>query len=296
MEKVREKRRLVKRQRKTGILAAITAMTVMAGYGFHQPGSEALSGGIVLAGSSSMEDAANLLAESFMEKYPDVIVTVEFTGSSAGIEAVMAGSADIGNSSRYLKKEEREKGAEEHIIGFDGIAVCVDGTNGVADLTKEQLSDIFTGKVRNWALLGGRDVPVVVIGREAGSGTRSAFEELLNIEGRCTYANELDSTGAVLARIAVTPGAIGYVSFEAAERVGRSEEGGKVRAVSLDGAEPGMTGLEAGEYPLYRPFIMVTHNGLSRQSPVVRTWFAYVYGSEGRELLRKAGIVPGKLE
>ena len=166
-------------------------------------------GSLHLAGSSSMEKMTDALAERFMERYPEVAVTVQFTGSSAGIEAVVNGSADIGNASRGLTQEERENGATGYVVALDGIALCVDAANPVTGMTGQQLADIYTGEITNWSSIGGGDVPIVLIGREAGSGTREAFEELLGISGQCTYANELDSTGAVMARIASTPGAIG---------------------------------------------------------------------------------------
>lgn len=144
-------------------------------------------------------------------KYSGVTVTAEFTGSSAGVEAVLAGSCDLGNSSRNLKDEEKTNGAVENIVAIDGIAVVVDPANAVTGLTKEQLAGIYTGEITNWSDVGGEEAPVVV-GREAGSGTRGAFEEILEIENLCAYANELDSTGAVMANVASTPGAIGYVS------------------------------------------------------------------------------------
>ncbi len=164
-----------------------------------------LSGSITLAGSTSMEKFANALAEAFMEKYPDVTVQAEFTGSSAGVEAVLGGQSDVGNSSRKLKDEEKEKGAVENIVAIDGIAVVTDPANTAADLTKEQLINIYNGTITNWKDAGGSDQPIVVIGREAGSGTRSAFEEILKLEDACKYANELDSTGAVMAKVASTP-------------------------------------------------------------------------------------------
>ena len=159
-----------------------------------------LSGSISMVGSTSMEKLANALSEAFMEEYPDVTVTAEFVGSGAGIEAVTNGTADIGNSSRSLKDEEKAAGVVENIVAIDGIAVCVDPANEVADLTKEQLTNIYNGTVTNWKEVGGADEPIIVIGREAGSGTRGAFEELVDLQDACKYANELDSTGAVIAK------------------------------------------------------------------------------------------------
>lgn len=164
-----------------------------------------LSGNLSMVGSTSMEKLANALSEAFMEEYPDVTVTAEFVGSGAGIEAVTNGTADIGNSSRSLKDEEKAAGVAENIVAIDGIAVCVDPANEVADLTKEQLTNIYNGTVTNWKEVGGADEPIIVTYREAGSGTRGAFEELVDLKDACKYANELDSTGAVIAKVASTP-------------------------------------------------------------------------------------------
>ena len=146
-----------------------------------------LSGSLSMVGSTSMEKLANALSEAFMEEYPDVIVTAEFVGSGAGIEAVTNGTADIGNSSRSLKDEEKAAGVVENVVAIDGIAVCVDPANEVADLTKEQLTNIYNGTVTNWKEVGGADEPIIVIGREAGSGTRGAFEELVDLQHACKY-------------------------------------------------------------------------------------------------------------
>ena len=188
-----------------------------------------LSGSISMVGSTSMEKLANALSEAFMEEHPDVTVTAEFVGSGAGIEAVTNGTADIGNSSRSLKDEEKAAGVVENVVAIDGIAVCVDPANEVADLTKEQLTNIYNGTVTNWKEVGGADEPIIVIGREAGSGTRGAFEELVDLVDGCKYANELDSTGAVIAKVASTPGAIGYASLDALDD--------SVKALSLEGVE-----------------------------------------------------------
>ena len=153
-----------------------------------------LSGSISMAGSTSMEKLSNALAESFMAKYPGVTVTAEFTGSGAGVEAVAAGSVDIGNASRNLTEEEKAGGVAENIVAIDGIAVVTDPANTASGLTREQLSGIYTGEIKNWKDAGGADQAIVVVGREAGSGTRGAFEELLEIEDQCAYANELDSS------------------------------------------------------------------------------------------------------
>lgn len=242
-----------------------------------------LSGTIQMVGSTSMEKLANALAESFMEKYPDVTVTAEFVGSGAGIEAVGSGTADIGNSSRSLKDEEKEKGVVENVVAIDGIAVCVDTSNTVTNLTKQQLIDIYTGAVTNWSELGGGDVPIVVVGREAGSGTRGAFEEILDIADSCAYANELDSTGAVMAKVASTPGAIGYVSLDVVDD--------SVIALSMEGTEPTPENVKAGTYFLSRPFVMATKGEISEQSELVQAWFEYVLGDEGQSIAAQVGLI-----
>ena len=245
-----------------------------------------LSGSITLAGSTSMEKFANALAESFMEVYPDVTVQAEFTGSSAGIEAVLAGQCDIGDSSRSLKDEEKAKGAVENIVAIDGIAVVTDPANTASDLTKDQLSGIYTGEITNWNEVGGDDMPIVVVGREAGSGTRGAFEELLKIEDACKYANELDSTGAVMAKVASTPGAIGYVSLDVVDD--------SVKALSLEGVEATEENIKAGDYFLSRPFVMATKGEISEQNDLVKVLFDYVYSEAGDELVKSVGLITAK--
>ncbi len=242
-----------------------------------------LSGSISMVGSTSMEKFANALSESFMEKYPKVTVTAEFVGSGAGIEAVANGSADIGNSSRNLKDEEKEKGVVENIVAIDGIAVVVDPANTVEDLTKDQLSDIYSGAVTNWKDVGGSDAPIVVVGRESGSGTRGAFEELLKLEDACKYSNELDSTGAVMAKVASTPGAVGYVSLDVIDDT--------VKALKLEGAEPTEEAIKAGDYILSRPFVMATKGEISEQSDLVKALFDYIYSDEGTEIVKSVGLI-----
>ena len=244
---------------------------------------EAVSGKLVLVGSTSMEKMANALKESFMNKYPDVTVNVEFNGSSAGIEAVLAGTADIGNSSRNLKEAEVSEGAVENIVAIDGIAVIVNPENTVTELTKEDLISIYKGEVTNWSAFGGDSEPIVVVGREAGSGTRGAFEELLEIEDACAYANELDSTGAVLAKVASTKGAIGYVSLDVVDDT--------VIAVALDGTEATVENIQSGAYFLCRPFVMATNGEISEQNELVQLWFEYLASEEGQEVIEGAGLI-----
>ena len=245
-----------------------------------------LSGSISMVGSTSMEKLANALSEAFMEKYPDVTVTAEFVGSGAGIEAVTNGTADIGNSSRSLKDEEKAAGVVENVVAIDGIAVCVDPANEVADLTKEQMTNIYNGTIINWKEVGGADEPIIVIGREAGSGTRGAFEELVDLKDACKYANELDSTGAVIAKVASTPGAIGYASLDALDD--------SVKALSLEGVEATAENIKAGNYFLSRPFVMATKGEISEQNDLVQAWFDYVMGDEGQQIASEVGLITVK--
>ena len=245
-----------------------------------------LSGSISMVGSTSMEKLANALSEAFMEEYPEVTVTAEFVGSGAGIEAVTNGTADIGNSSRSLKDEEKAAGVVENVVAIDGIAVCVDPANEVADLTKEQLTNIYNGTVTNWKEIGGADEPIIVIGREAGSGTRGAFEELVDLKDACKYANELDSTGAGIAKVASTPGAIGYASLDALDD--------SVKALSLEGVEATAENIKAGNYFLSRPFVMATKGEISEQNDLVQAWFDFVLGDEGQQVASEVGLITVK--
>lgn len=242
-----------------------------------------LSGSITMAGSTSMEKLANALGEVFMQKYPNVTVNAEFSGSSAGIESLLAGSVDIGNSSRNLSDEEKSKGAVENIVAIDGIAVVVDPANKVEDLSKENLYKIYTGEVTNWSELGGDDQAIVVVGREAASGTRGAFEEILDAKDKCKYANELDSTGAVMAKVASTKGAIGYVSLDVLDD--------SVKAVKLDGVEATVDNIKNGSYLLQRPFVMATKGEISEQSDEVKALFDFLKSDEGKQVVTSVGLI-----
>lgn len=242
-----------------------------------------LSGTISLAGSTSMEKLCEAMSESFMEKYPGITVTVEYTGSGAGLESLASGSVDIGNSSRHLKDEELSGGAVENVVAIDGIAVIEDKENTVTDISAEDLAKIYTGEISNWSELGGKDEAIVVIGREAGSGTRDAFEELLEVADNCAYAQELDSTGAVLAKVASTPGAIGYVSLDVVDD--------SVIAISIDGTEPTEEKILAGNYLLSRPFVMATNGEISAQNDLVKTWFDYIKSENGKAVISQVGLI-----
>lgn len=242
-----------------------------------------LSGTISLAGSTSMEKLCEAMSESFMEAYPGVTVTVEYTGSGAGLESLASGSVDIGNSSRHLKDEEVAGGAVENVVAIDGIAVIVDPANSVSDIPADKLAAIYKGEITNWSELGGNDEAIVVIGRESGSGTRDAFEELLEVKDACKYAQELDSTGGVKAKVAATPGAIGYVSLDVVDE--------SIKAVSIDSVEPTETNIIAGDYLLSRPFVMATNGEISAQNDLVKGWFDYISSDAGKDVIKSVGLI-----
>lgn len=244
---------------------------------------ESLTGTISLAGSTSMEKLCEAMSESFMADNQGITVTVEYVGSGAGIESLSKGSVDIGNSSRNLKPEELSNGCVENVVALDGIAVIVDKNNGVTDISSENLKKLYTGEIKKWKELGGADEAVVVIGREAGSGTRDAFEELLELKDKCDYAQQLDSTGAVLAKVASTPGAIGYVSLDVVDE--------SVLSVSIDSVEANEQNILAGKYLLSRPFVMATKGDVSSQNELVQKWFEYVNSEKGKEIIKKVGLI-----
>ena len=242
-----------------------------------------LSGTVTLAGSTSMQKLCEAMIESFEETYPDITVTAEYTGSGAGLESLVGGKTDIGNASRALKDGEKDSGAVENIVAIDGIAVITHTSNTVSNLTSQQLTDIYTGKITNWVDLGGADEAIVVLGREAGSGTRGAFEELLDVADQCAYAQELDSTGGVLAKVASTPGSIGYVSLDVVDDT--------VKALSLDGVEPTEENIVAGSYKLSRPFVMATLGTVDEQNDLVKTWFGFVQSDAGKAVTTAMGLI-----
>ena len=243
-----------------------------------------ISGSITMNGSTSMEKLANSLAEVFMQKYPNVMVTPQFTGSGAGIEAVTNGTVDIGNSSRALKEEEISKGIVENVVALDGIAIITHPESTVTNLTTDQLKNIYNGTIKNWSEVGGEDMGIVVIGREAGSGTRGAFEEIMGLEDQCSYSQEIDSTGAVVGKVESTPGAIGYVSLDVIEN-------SSAKVLAVDGIEANPENIKSGTYTLSRPFVMATKGEISEQRPEVQELFNFLKSDEGKELIQKVGLV-----
>ena len=249
----------------------------------HTADNTDLSGSVTLAGSTSMEKLANAMNEAFMEKYSNVSATAEFTGSSAGIESLAAGSVDIGDASRALSDDEKGQGIVENIVAIDGIAVITDTDNTITDIKSEDLAKVYTGQITNWKDLGGKDEQIVVIGREAGSGTRDAFEELMDVKDSCKYAQELDSTGAVLAKVAATPGAVGYVSLDVLDDT--------VNGLKINSVEPTEENILAGTYVLQRPFVMATKGEISEQSEQVQAYFDFINSEDGQNVIKSVGLI-----
>ncbi len=242
-----------------------------------------LSGTLSLDGSTSMQKVVEALREGFMAQYPKVSVTAQYTGSSSGMESLLGGKVDIGNSSRALTEDELSSGAVENIICIDGIAIIVNTSNTLTDISSEDLAKVYTGEITNCCELGGEDEAFVVVGCEAASGTRSAFEELLEITDECDYAQELDSTGAVLSTVQATDGAIGYVSLDVLD--------GSVVALQLDGVDATEEEIIAGNYALSRPFVMATMGEISEQNEIVQAWFDYINSDEGQTIISNLGLI-----
>lgn len=271
----------------TLLVAATLMVGGLAACGGNADGTEGgnsqLSGSITLNGSTSMNKLANALKEGFMTANPGVTVNVEFTGSGTGIQAAIEGTTDIGNSSRALKDEEIQAGLVENIVAIDGIAIIVNKGVTVIDVTSEQLAQIYKGEIKNWKELGGKDEPIVVVGRESGSGTRGAFEELLEVEDLCDYAQEIDSTGGVLSTVANTGGAIGYISLDVIDD--------SVTIVAIDGVAASEENIVAGDYMLSRPFVMATKGEISKQNELVQAFFAYIESEEGQSIIKQVGLI-----
>ncbi len=243
-----------------------------------------LTGSLSLSGSTSMEELVKALAEAFNEKNPDLVIDAQFNGSGQGIKDAQDGKADIGNSSRELKAE--ETGLTANVVAIDGIAVIVNKENTVADLTIDQLAKIYTGEIKNWKEVGGKDTPIVVIGRDAASGTRGAFEEILKVADKCVYAQEKDSTGGVKTAVQSTPDAIGYVSLEAADA------DDTVSKVKLDGVEASEENIVAGSYKLSRPFLMAVKEGNTKAE--VKAFIDFALSAEGQEIVKNLKLITVK--
>ena len=233
-------------------------------------------------GSTSMSKVIESLSEAFQEK-TGTEVTYNATGSGAGIEAVLAGRCDIGLSSRDLKDEEKAKGLEGTILAYDGIAIIVHPSNKVSDLSLETIAKIYTGEIKNWKDVGGADGEIVLIGREANSGTRDGFESITDTEDKCKYRQECTSTGDVITAVSSNPNAIGYASLASVKD--------SVKAVSVDGVAPSESTVKDGSYAVQRPFVLVTKKD-TKLSESAQEFFDYITSSEANEIISNAGVVP----
>lgn len=247
-----------------------------------EPAAAELSGNVNVNGSTSMGDVIAALTEGFNEANPDVTINYTGSGSGAGITGVLDGTCDLGLSSRALTDDEKSQGAVENIIALDGVAVVVNPENTVTDLTTEQIAQIFTGEITNWSELGGADAEIAVFGRENGSGTRSAFEEIVGVEDACVYTNEYSSTGDVIGNVASNPNAIGYASLSAVDET--------VTAVNVNGVAPSEETVLDGTYEIQRPFVIVTVEG-TELSAEAQAFLDYAMSAEVADIIAAAGAV-----
>ena len=245
--------------------------------------SEKLSGTVSTDGSTSMEKVIGGLGEMFMERNSDITFTYNPTGSGSGIKAVQEGRCDIGLASRSLKTEEAESGLTETVLAYDGIAVIVNLENPVSDLDVQTIARIYTGKITNWSEVGGNDAEIVLVGREAGSGTRDGFESITGTEDACQYRQELTSTGDVITAVSQNPGAIGYASVASVKDT--------VKAVTVGGVAPSNETILDGTYVIQRPFVLVTKAD-AELSAAAKAFFDYALSAEAHELIIAAGVVP----
>ena len=241
-----------------------------------------LSGAVTTGGSTSVESVIGILTEAFKEIQPNVDVTSDPTGSGAGITGASEGTLDIGLSSRALKDDEAET-LDATVFALDGIAIVVNNENTVEDLSLEQIKGLATGEITNWSEVGGPDAPVVLVGREAGSGTRDGFESIVGVEDACVYEQELTSTGAVLAAVAANPNAFGYASLSAVDD--------QVKAVTVDGVEASEATVQDGTYTIQRPFVFVTKKG-ETLSDAAQAFIDFAISGDADDLIAQAGAVP----
>ncbi|MDD6160102.1 MAG: phosphate ABC transporter substrate-binding protein [Oscillospiraceae bacterium] len=260
------------------VLTAILTLSLLAGCG-----GKTVSGTVATDGSTSMEKVIGALGESFENENSGVTFTYNPTGSGSGITAVSEGRCDIGLSSRNLKDEEVSNGLKGTVLAYDGIAIIVHPENTVSDLTVEQIAAIYTGEITNWSEVGGADGQIVLIGREAGSGTRDGFESVTGTKDKCQYRQELTSTGDVITTVAGNPNALGYASLASVKDT--------VKAVSVGGVTPSESTIKDGSYAVQRPFVLVTKEG-AQLSDVAQAFFNYAMSESAKELISAAGVVP----
>ena len=258
------------------VMAAAVAASMLAGC------SQKLSGTVATDGSTSMEKVIGALGEAFMEQNDGVTFTYNPTGSGSGIQAVQEGRCDIGLSSRDLKDEEAASGLTATVLAYDGIAVIVHPDNPVADLDVETIAKLYTGEIANWKDVGGSDAPVVLIGREAGSGTRDGFESVTGTKDKCQYRQELTSTGNVITAVAQNPDAIGYASLASLDD--------SIRALTVGGVAPSEETVKDGSYAIQRPFVLVTKTD-TKLSDAAQAFFDFATSADASALISKAGAV-----
>ena len=261
----------------TMMMVAVLALSMLAGCG-----SNKTTGSVATDGSTSMEKVIGALGEAFQND-TGISFTYNPTGSGSGIKAVQEGRCDIGLSSRDLKAEEKEAGLSGTVLAYDGIAVIVNPENSVADLSVETIAKIYTGEITNWSEVGGNDVEIVLIGREAGSGTRDGFESITDTEDACQYRQELTSTGDVITTVSQNPGAIGYASVASVKDT--------VKAVTVDGVAPTEETIKDGSYVVQRPFVLVTKTGVELSDAAFK-FFTYITSADANEIISAAGVVP----
>ncbi len=244
-----------------------------------------IEGTVATDGSTSMEKVIGALGEAFMEENDGVTFTYNPTGSGSGITAVSEGRCDIGLASRSLKDEEKEQGLMETVLAYDGIAIVVNPKNAAKDLDLETIAKIFKGEIKNWSELGGADGEIVVIGREAGSGTRDGFESITDTEDACQYRQELTSTGDVITTVSQNENAIGYASLASVSD--------SVKAISVEGVEPSEKTIKEGSYKVQRPFVLVTKKG-ETLSAAAQAFYDWALSEDVVDIISDAGVVPVK--
>ena len=259
------------------IMTVVMALSMLAGCG-----SNKTTGSVATDGSTSMEKVIGALGEAFQND-TGISFTYNPTGSGSGIKAVQEGRCDIGLSSRHLKAEELEAGLSGNILAYDGIAIIVHPENPVVDLSVETIAKIYTGEIANWSEVGGNDAEIVLIGREAGSGTRDGFESITDTEDACKYRQELTSTGDVITTVAQNPGAIGYASVASVKDT--------VKALKVDGVAPTEETIKDGSYVVQRPFVLVTKSDTPLSDAAFK-FFTYITSADANEIISAAGVVP----
>lgn len=274
-------------------LALLVMMSLVACSGKTSTDDENVNGGstttetktVSTDGSTSMEKVIGALGESFMANNEGVNFTYNPTGSGSGITAVSEGRCDIGLSSRALKDEEKANGLVETVLAYDGIAIIVNNDNPVTNISLEDLTKVYTGEITNWKELGGSDSEIVLIGREAGSGTRDGFETITNTKDLCKYRQELTSTGDVITTVSTNPDAIGYASLASVKD--------SVKALTVDGVSPTEATIKDGSYAIQRPFVLVTKSGAAL-SETAQSFYDFATSADVSEIITAAGCVPVK--